>query len=436
MSKIIISYRRSDSDAIAGRIRDRLASHFGAESLFMDIDNIPFGTDFREHIKGALIESDVVIVVIGPKWLGPGRGGRLRIKDETDPVRIEVETALQKGIPLIPVLVDGARMPAPSELPETLHDFTYRNAATVETGRDFHPHMDRLIRTLDQMVAPASGSPAVAPADNAASGVAATVAAPSPPARSNRTLVMIAAGGLAVLALILGIRFFVLRERPASVVTDTSSSTSPTSGCSSSTTAAPLDAASVPAAGAPLRDAILNAITIFFRCGSMPFDQLARTFASLSIVVPEYVSDAKCFGDDPRFLVEKWDEQKEWADRQGREDLLWVALSKAVTNALGCIDAKQQPLFYQDIAVAFTAATSTTVAQTFVDPTLAGKHIDRCLFYARECNEPAGFAWCKRFGFTRMLKWEWKYQNPTYTLGDRKTCGSGCGAFSTITCVR
>jgi hypothetical protein len=247
---------------------------------------------------------------------------------------------------------------------------------------------------------------------------------------------MMAAGGLAVLALILGIGFFVFRERPASVATDTASSPSPASGCSSSTGAAALDGASVPPAGAPLRDAILNSITIFFRCSSIPFDQLARAFASLSIVVPAYVADAKCFGDDPRFLVEKWDEQKEWADRQGREDLLWVALNKAMTGALGCIDAKQQPLFYKDIALAFTTATSTTVAQTFVDPMLAGKHIDRCLFFGRECNEPAGFAWCKRFGYTRMLKWEWKYQNPTYTLGDRKTCATGCGAFSTITCVR
>lgn len=67
MAKVVISYRRSDSDAIAGRIRDRLASHFGEDSLFMDIDNIPFGTDFREHIKNAMLSSDVVIVVVGPK---------------------------------------------------------------------------------------------------------------------------------------------------------------------------------------------------------------------------------------------------------------------------------------------------------------------------------------------------------------------------------
>src|SRR6516225_5395081 len=144
MAKLVISYRRSDSDAIAGRIRDRLASHFGEDSLFMDIDNIPFGTDFRAHIKNAMLSSDVVIVVIGPKWLGPGKGGHWRIKDESDPVRIEVETALQKNIPVVPVLVNNATMPRPEDLPESLKDFAFRNAAEVETGRDFHAHMERL----------------------------------------------------------------------------------------------------------------------------------------------------------------------------------------------------------------------------------------------------------------------------------------------------
>ena len=54
MPRITISYRRADSDAIAGRIRDRLARHYGDRAVFMDIDNIPFGIDFREHIKGEL----------------------------------------------------------------------------------------------------------------------------------------------------------------------------------------------------------------------------------------------------------------------------------------------------------------------------------------------------------------------------------------------
>jgi hypothetical protein len=117
MPKIGISYRRADSDAIAGRIKDRLVDHFGEHSVFMDIDSIPFGLDFREYIKQALLEHDAVIAVIGPKWLGQSKGGQLRIQDEADPVRIELEIALQRKIPVIPVLVDGAAMPTPAELP-------------------------------------------------------------------------------------------------------------------------------------------------------------------------------------------------------------------------------------------------------------------------------------------------------------------------------
>src|SRR5581483_8594096 len=129
MPKIIIAYRRADSDAIAGRIRDRLASHFGNDAIFMDIDSIPFGTDFRDHIRSALFDSDVMVAVVGPKWLGPGKGSHLRIKEENDPIRIEVETALERGIAVIPALVSGAIMPKPSELPASLENFAFRNAA-------------------------------------------------------------------------------------------------------------------------------------------------------------------------------------------------------------------------------------------------------------------------------------------------------------------
>jgi hypothetical protein len=152
MTHIIISYRRADSDAIAGRIRDRLASHFGENSVFMDIDSIPFGIDFREHIKQALEQNDILVAVIGPKWLGPGKGGRFRIAEETDPVRIEVETALKKGSAVIPILVGGAKMPKPAELPDSLRDLSYRNAAEVDAGRDFHQHMERLIRSMERLL--------------------------------------------------------------------------------------------------------------------------------------------------------------------------------------------------------------------------------------------------------------------------------------------
>lgn len=152
MSKIIISYRRASYDAIAGRIRDKLAVQYGGDAVYMDVDNIPFGTDFREHIDKALTAADVVVAIIGPKWLGPNRGRKPRIFDDLDPVRIEIETAFRHGIEVVPILVDGAKMPKPEELPDNIGQLAYRNAAIVDGGRDFHQHMDRLIRSMNALL--------------------------------------------------------------------------------------------------------------------------------------------------------------------------------------------------------------------------------------------------------------------------------------------
>jgi TIR domain/Polyglycine hydrolase-like, structural repeat len=151
MARVFVSYRRADSDVIAGRIRDRLARDYGDDRVYMDIDNIPFGTDFREHVRGALLKNDVVVAVIGPNWLGRD-GDQIRIQDETDPVRVEIEAALKQGTPVIPLLVHGASMPKPADLPSLLKNFAFHNAATIDSGRDFHQHMDRLIRAIDQLV--------------------------------------------------------------------------------------------------------------------------------------------------------------------------------------------------------------------------------------------------------------------------------------------
>src|SRR6516162_2816409 len=129
MAKIIISYRRSDAAWTARSIFDRLTEHFGMDAVFIDVDNVPFGVDFREHIDGELQKADAVVVVIGPQWIGPREGDKSRIHDENDPVRIELETALRRRIPVIPVLVDDSRMPRPTELPESIKDFSFRNAA-------------------------------------------------------------------------------------------------------------------------------------------------------------------------------------------------------------------------------------------------------------------------------------------------------------------
>lgn len=189
MPNILISYRRDDSDAIAGRIRDRIAGQYGEQSVFMDIDNIPFGFDFRKQVHNALIKNDVVLAIIGPKWMGPLRGGLQRIREETDPVRIEIETALTRGIPLIPVLVGKAIMPKTADLPPSLADLAFLNAAEVSAGRDFNQHIDRLLRSIELLIqadtrpaaSPSSAKDAATPAVRQGSAIEAIK--PSPTAR-------------------------------------------------------------------------------------------------------------------------------------------------------------------------------------------------------------------------------------------------------------
>jgi hypothetical protein len=151
MAKIVISYRRTDSD-VTGRIFDRLVQRYGKDSVFRDIDNIPFGIDFRKVINDALHGTDVLIAIVGPNWRGTRKQGSARINDDNDLVRIEVETALQREIPVIPALVGGAIMPKPTELPDSLRDFLFRNAANIDSGRNFDTDIERLMRSMDSLL--------------------------------------------------------------------------------------------------------------------------------------------------------------------------------------------------------------------------------------------------------------------------------------------
>jgi WD40 repeat protein len=151
MPKITISYRRADSEAMTGRICDRLITHYGKQAIFRDIDDIPAGIDFRHHINEILLKTNVLLAIVGPEWLGPSRGGLDRISEESDPVRVEVETALRRRVPIIPVLIGETRMPSSEQLPPSLKDFAYRNAVKVDTGRDFDHHIHRLIKSIDSI---------------------------------------------------------------------------------------------------------------------------------------------------------------------------------------------------------------------------------------------------------------------------------------------
>jgi hypothetical protein len=150
--KFFISYRRDDSADVTGRIYDRLTAAFGEDHVFKDVDSIPLGFDFREHLDRAVSKCDIVLVVIGSHWSGGSADtGRQRLEEPTDLVRIEIESALRRNIPVIPVLVRGATMPHESALPESLRSLVYRNAIAVRSDPDFHTDMNRLITACKKL---------------------------------------------------------------------------------------------------------------------------------------------------------------------------------------------------------------------------------------------------------------------------------------------
>jgi hypothetical protein len=147
---IFISYRRADSADICGRIYDRLVGYFGPDAIFKDVDSIPLGVDFKAHIEKTIEQCTAVLVIIGQQWATTtDEKGRRRLDNPGDYVRIEIEVALQRPIPVIPLLVQGASMPDPGELPPNLEGLALRNGLPVRSDPDFHNDMNRLIKGLE-----------------------------------------------------------------------------------------------------------------------------------------------------------------------------------------------------------------------------------------------------------------------------------------------
>jgi TIR domain len=119
--KIFINYRRDESGHAAGRLYGWLDQAFGLDKLFMDVNNIPAGLDFADNLTRQVAACDAMLAVIGPNWLNARDEHDDRRLDEPDDfVALEIAAALARNIPVIPVLVDGARMPKASELPDSL----------------------------------------------------------------------------------------------------------------------------------------------------------------------------------------------------------------------------------------------------------------------------------------------------------------------------
>lgn len=206
-SMIAISYRRQDSSPVAGRLYDRLQAEFGKGSVFMDFDSIPYGVDFREHIKQTLQRAKVVIAIIGPEWSGGREPSNRRIDDPTDFVRLEVASALENGIPIIPVLVNNTPMPDAKSLPPELEGLAFRNGLALDTGIDFHHHADRLIAGIHRVVDPPAPPVPAIPAPPARSSGGQTAGRPGFPVVTVVALVLlVAVSGMAAW-------FFLLRDR-------------------------------------------------------------------------------------------------------------------------------------------------------------------------------------------------------------------------------
>lgn len=154
VGKIFISYRRSDEAGHTGRLAELLASKFGPDRLFFDVDDIEPGSDFSEIIDQQVKQSAALIAVIGPRWVDlTDDKGRRKLDNPHDIVRFEIETAIREKKLIIPVLIGQARMPTAEELPETLASFAKRNAVRL-THEGFKVDSARLVARLQKVVEP------------------------------------------------------------------------------------------------------------------------------------------------------------------------------------------------------------------------------------------------------------------------------------------
>lgn len=149
---LFICYRRDDTSDAAGRLHDNLANKYGDNRVFMDIDSVPLGADFVEHVTSEIASCSAVIVMIGRQWLSAtDKKGRRRLDSTEDLVRVEIAAAVQRQIPVIPVLVHEADMPSAEDLPENIRPLSRRNGIDL-SGPAWRGGIERLIKELDRVM--------------------------------------------------------------------------------------------------------------------------------------------------------------------------------------------------------------------------------------------------------------------------------------------
>ncbi len=148
---VFLSYRRSDSWAAADRLAESLTERFGPGSVFLDVDSIAPGQNWAQRLDERLAASGAVLAVIGPGWLDAKENWKRRLRRPDDHVRRELERALERDVPLIPILVGGASMPRPAELPSSLAQLCERQAVTI--GRQsWRYDVSKLAEQLEELL--------------------------------------------------------------------------------------------------------------------------------------------------------------------------------------------------------------------------------------------------------------------------------------------
>ena len=151
MAGFFLSYRRDDSAGFAGRLADDLEAAFGAGTVFRDVDDIRPGQDFVQAIESHMKAVDVVLVMIGPRWLATGTDGTRRLDDPHDFVRQEIMAALGSGRPVVPLLVGGASMPTQANVPIAMAGLA-RRQAVVLSDAGWRGDVERLVKSLWELL--------------------------------------------------------------------------------------------------------------------------------------------------------------------------------------------------------------------------------------------------------------------------------------------
>lgn len=153
MSTIFLSYRRQDSAGFTKALGEKLAQRFGEDAIFRDLEDIEAGDDFVSAIEDAVSSCRVLLAIIGPHWSNMRNAdGQRRLENPNDFVRLEIEAALKRGVPVIPVTVNGANWPPKETLPDSLQPLLTRQAHDLSDrqGR-WEYDVDHLLQRLEEI---------------------------------------------------------------------------------------------------------------------------------------------------------------------------------------------------------------------------------------------------------------------------------------------